>query len=275
MRFGISGRGEEMNLNRLSRKAIAGVLPSELIRWDVHYIPTVDSTQKYAAEIFPKRGRGGVFFGTNFQSAGRGREGRAWIAPRGKALLFSLVLIPRRPGDHHHFLTIVTALAVCEALRSHLALKPGMKWPNDVLVNGKKVCGILTEMVRSHDGEPGLVAGVGLNVNQGRSSFPGDLSGVATSLSLETGERIPRLPLLGSLMKSFEDQYFLFQKGQSDEIIRRWKGYSSILGRYVSIRKGKREIRGTVVDLEDTGAIVLRLDSGRTESFLGSECRFL
>jgi BirA family biotin operon repressor/biotin-[acetyl-CoA-carboxylase] ligase len=272
----ISGEGncEEVIGNRLSLKAIRAALPGELIRWEAHYVPVVESTQDLAAEIFRRNLKPGIFVAANYQTKGRGRESRAWIAPRGQALQFSLVLFPGNVPSHLHLLTITSALSVCEGIRSHAGLNPEVKWPNDVLVNGKKVCGILTEMVKAPKGEQAAIVGVGLNVNQKASAFHGDLRKSATSLYLEKGELIPRLPLLAAVMKSFEDHYFLYQKGLFQKIIGRWKNYSSILGRRVTLRSGKREIQGVVVDLEDSGAIVLRLDTGKTESFLSCDCRF-
>lgn len=262
-------------MNRLSKKGIVSALPSELIRWEVFYYPETDSTQNAAAEIFCKEGRGGIFFATNFQKAGRGREGRSWISPRGESLLFSFVLLPGQKDTEIYLLTITAALSVCDALRRHLGLKPEVKWPNDVLLNGKKVCGILTELTKSKAGETGVIIGVGLNVNERPASFKNIEGELATSLRMETGQVVPRLPLLGAVMKSFEDYYFLYQKGRKDEIVRRWKRDSAMLGRRVSLRSGKRETQGTVVDLEDNGALVLRLDNDHTESFFGSACRFI
>jgi BirA family transcriptional regulator, biotin operon repressor / biotin---[acetyl-CoA-carboxylase] ligase len=264
-----------MTQNRLSGKSIKECLPSEMIRWDVHYFPELESTQQKAVEIFRNESRGGVFVSTNCQTSGRGRGGNSWIAPRGEALLFSFILLPGHAPTKLHLLTITTALAVCDALRSHIGLKPDLKWPNDVLCNGKKLCGILTEVVTAKNGEKGIIAGVGINVNQGKAAFSGELSEIATSVKLESGKKIPRLPFLGSVMKYFEDQYFLFQKGEFKELIRRWKSYSSMLGRDVGLKVGNRNVKGTVLDLEDSGALVLRLDSGKTESFFGSDCRFI
>jgi BirA family biotin operon repressor/biotin-[acetyl-CoA-carboxylase] ligase len=265
----------KMSLNRLSKSAIISVLPTELIRWEAHYYPALDSTQTRAGELFRREGRGGIFVATNYQGTGRGREGRPWTAPRGQALLFSFILLPGHADLEIHLLTVTTALAVCTALRLHLALAPEVKWPNDVLLNGKKVCGILTEMVKSDTKESGVIVGVGLNVNQRAKDFSGPLTETATSLRLVKGRLIPRIPLLGAIMRSFEEYYFLYQKGERGKIIRGWKRDSAMLGRRVSLRSGRREVQGTVIDLADNGALVLRLDTGRTESFLGSDCRYI
>jgi len=262
-------------MNRLSKKGIIASLPSELIRWEVHYLPETESTQNAAAEIFRKTGRGGILVATNFQKTGRGREGRSWISPKGQALLFSFVLLPGQKEAEIYFVTITTALAVCDALRRHLGLFPEVKWPNDVLLNGKKVCGILTELTKTHRGETGIIVGVGLNVNQRTPAFSGIKGEPATSLLIETNRIVPRLPLLGAVMRSFEDCYFLYQKGRKDEIVRRWKRDSCMVGQRVRLCAGNREVEGMVVDLADSGALVLRLDNGHTESFFGSACRLV
>jgi len=264
-----------MSQPRFSQKAITEILPRELIRWEVYFFPELESTQSFAGDLFRKEGRYGIFVATNYQSAGRGREGRKWLSPRGNDLLFSFVLMPRHGASRLPLLTLSAALAVCDCLRSLLDLKPEVKWPNDVLVNGKKVCGILTELVKGKGGEQGIIVGVGLNVNRSSSSFSPEIREKATSLLIETGRRISRLSVLGAMMKAFEDEYFLFQKGHFEEIIRRWKGYSSMLGRRVSLHAGKREVQGSVVDLEDSGALVVLLDNGRTESFLSCDCMFV
>ena len=261
--------------DRLSRKDVAEVLPSDMIRWNVFYYPELDSTQNKAAELFRSQGRYGIFVVTDYQSGGRGREERKWIAPPGKALLFSFVLHAGHVPSHLPLLTITTVLGVCRAIRSRLDLKPEVKWPNDVLLDGKKVCGILTEVVTSGKGDEAVVVGIGLNVNQASPDFPGELAHTATSLSIEKREGIDRLSLLKQIMSSFDNHYFLYQRGEHHEIVRRWKSYSSILGRHVCVRTGDQEIKGTVVDLENSGAIVLRLDTGQTKSFFGSDCRFI
>ena len=261
-----------MSLNRLSNKAIREHLPSELIRWETYYSPVVESTQKTAAKLFRENPQGGVFAAANFQTGGRGRQNNSWISPKGKSLLFSFVLLPGHAPSHLHLLTIASALSVCDAVRKIDHLKPHVKWPNDVLLNGKKICGILTEMISS-DGEKGVVAGIGLNVNQRPADFPSELREHAASLRMETGRDIPRLPLLRDIMKAFENHYFMFQKGEYSRIINQWKRSSAMLGRSVSLQSGKRKVHGVVIDLEDNGAIVLRLDNGRTKAFLGSDCR--
>jgi len=261
--------------NRMSKKAIRNILPRELVNWDVFYLPTCDSTQDFAAQLFKKHKRGGILVATNYQTRGRGRAARSWLSPRGKALLFSMILLPGHAPSHLHLLTVTAALAVCDTLSKHLNLKPEVKWPNDVLLGGKKVCGVLTELLKTKSQKSAVILGIGLNVNQSASALSPDFLHKATSLFLETGKTVPRIPLLGALMKSFEDYYFIFQRGAFHEIIRRWKSYSSMLGTRVTLLTGNKEVQGALIDLDDSGALVLRLDTGKTEAFYGSDCRFV
>lgn len=264
-----------MRPDTLSKETVQSSLPDELIRWEVEYVPETTSTQDYAAKRFRKEGRGGLFVITNHQTSGRGREKREWKDVPGSSLMFSLTLHPGHAPSNLHLLTITAALAVCNGLRSLLDIEPEVKWPNDVLINGKKVCGILSEMIDSESGEKGIIMGIGINVNQKKEDLPETNNAPAGSVRMIVGKPVQRLLLLSSIMKSFEDLYFLYQKGDHEEIIRLWKNNSSMLGRHVSLRTGDREVHGTVTGLEDSGAIVLRLDTGPTRSFLGSECRFL
>ena len=261
--------------SRLTKKTVSAILPRGLIGWEVYYVPELDSTQSFARDLFRQHGQYGIFVIANYQTSGRGREERIWVAQRGKNLLFSFILMPRHPVSRLPLLTFTAALAVCDGLRNHLHVKPEVKWPNDVLLNGKKVCGILTDLVKGKGGEQGVIIGIGLNVNQSLVGFPLDLRDRAGSLFLETGRMISRLDLLAAVMKAFENRYFLFQNARFEEIVRRWKNYSSMLGRRVILHTGKREIQGTVLDLEDTGALALRLDNGETESFYSCDCRFM
>ncbi len=261
--------------NTLNAESIRSVLPEELIRWKVVYHAATDSTQNRALELFRRDGQGGILIITDAQTAGRGRLSNRWIAPIGDALTFSLILLSGHAPGHLPLITFAVALSVCDAMRRMLGLDPDVKWPNDVLLSGRKVCGILTETVRDAAGNHGVVVGIGVNVNQRRSAFLGDLKDTATSLFIELGHGVDRLSLLGEIMRSFEENYFLYQKGEVQEIIRRWKNYSSMLGRRVSLMTTEGEISGSVLDLEDSGALVLRLDTGHTRSFFGSHCRYL
>ena len=240
----------------------------------VRLFDTIDSTNLEAKRQAESFSGNGIFIAKE-QTLGKGRRGRTWESPKGTGNYMSYLLRPEIEPMAASMLTLIAGLAVCNSMIDLYEIDVRIKWPNDIVIGGKKLCGILTEVVTAKNGEKGIIAGVGINVNQGKAAFSGELSELATSVKLESGKKIPRLPFLGSVMKYFEDQYFLFQKGEFKELIRRWKSYSSMLGRDVGLKVGNRNVKGTVLDLEDSGALVLRLDSGKTESFFGSDCRFI
>jgi len=158
---------------------------------------------RWASDSAPE----GALIGADHQTAGRGRHGRTWSDASGLNLLFSLVLRPGLRQDRLGLIPLTAGLAVAEAIEKHTPLSPLLKWPNDILVDGKKVCGILLEgrLNPQNGSQATMVLGIGLNVNQ--TEFPTDLADKATSLALETGQLIPRVPLLADLLTALEEHY--------------------------------------------------------------------
>ena len=152
----------------------------------------------------------GTLVVADMQTTGRGRRGRAWVSPSGEAIYMSLLLRPDCNPDKASALTLVMALAVVEALEEIDPDGCGIKWPNDVVMNGKKVCGILTEMSAELDAIHYVVVGVGINVNQ--PSFEGELADRATSLYMELGHKVNRSRFIARVMHYFEQEYEIFQK---------------------------------------------------------------
>ena len=168
---------------------------------------TTGSTNTDAKAEAEKGAPEGTLVVSERQETGRGRRGRQWFSPEGSNLYFTLLLRPACAPDQASMLTLVMALAAAEAVREQ-GLDAGIKWPNDIVVSGKKVCGILTEMSAEPDFIHYVVIGTGFNVNQ--SFFPEEIAETATSLRLEKGERIVRAQLLADVMKRFEAAYARF-----------------------------------------------------------------
>jgi BirA family transcriptional regulator, biotin operon repressor / biotin---[acetyl-CoA-carboxylase] ligase len=164
--------------------------------------PSIDSTNRRALELAEAGAPAGMLVVADVQTAGRGRHGRAWLADPGLNLLCSVVLRPPLAADRLGLVTIASGVAVAEAVEPLVApLAPALKWPNDVLLEGRKICGMLLE-ARHGAGPPAVVLGIGLNVNQ--VDFPAPLAETATSLRLETGRLIPRAALLAHLLERLE-----------------------------------------------------------------------
>ena len=206
----------------------------------------------------------GALVGTGHQTAGRGRHGRAWSDAPGLNLLFSLVLRPTLPQDRLGQIPLAAGLAVAEAIENHTRLSPSLKWPNDILVDGKKVCGILLEgrLTPQNGSQATLVLGIGLNVNQ--SEFPTDVGGLATSLALETGQLIPRVPLLADLLASLEKHYGSLAEDGGASVLSGFERRMAGLGNSASVTfpMSGESTEGTILGVAESGALRLATSQG-------------
>jgi BirA family biotin operon repressor/biotin-[acetyl-CoA-carboxylase] ligase len=196
------------------------------------------------------------------QTAGRGRRGRTWISPARRNVAFSVVLRPHDlPPARAPELTLVAAVAVCDALH-HSGVEAGIKWPNDLLVRGRKIAGILTELSAEADRVHWVVVGVGVNVNARPEDFPPELRGEVTSLLMERGQPAPRALFLAACLTGLEGWYDRHEEEGMAPILRAWKERSVTLGREVSVRTDAGEVVGVAEDLDLDGALLVRTARG-------------
>jgi len=206
----------------------------------------------------------GALVGTDHQTAGRGRHGRAWSDAPGLSLLFSLVLRPTLPQDRLGLIPLAAGLAVAEAIEKQTPLSPLLKWPNDVLVDKKKVCGILLEgrLTPPNGSRATMVLGIGLNVNQ--TEFPADIAGKATSLALETGQLIPRAPLLADLVATLEKHYDSLSADLGVAVLAGFERRMAGLGTAATVTfpLSGEAVEGTILGVAESGALRLETSSG-------------
>jgi len=256
-------RSEILNLpDKLSADIISRSLATSFIGKKVYYFPRIDSTNSYAIEIADKGADNGTIVIADFQRSGKGRGKRSWFAPAGKDLLFSVVLLPPQNLVYPQLLNIAAAIAVSKALKSLYSISAQIKWPNDVIVGAKKLCGVLTEIAGRKGHTKALVVGIGINVNQTKKTLPPKPRIPATSIRLELGREVSRLSVLVETLKNLEVLYKSLSKGESSNIVSLWKNYSSTIGKQVYIKNHLREIVGTAIDVEKDGSLVVREDSG-------------
>lgn len=180
-------------------------------RWigeEIFCFPEIDSTNTRAKQLAEEGHPSGTLVVAEQQIAGRGRRGRSWESPSGRGIFMTLMMKPDISPNNASMLTLVAALAVAAAIRKCTGRPAGIKWPNDIVMNGKKVCGILTEMSAQVDYVNHVVVGIGINVHN--DSFPEELTQMATSLYLETGERFHRASLMEEVWEQFEKYYDIF-----------------------------------------------------------------
>lgn len=195
------------------------------------------------------------------QTAGRGRQARTWLSPKDAGLYFSIILRPRFAAARWPLLTLAAALAVRDALRAACALTPDIKWPNDLLVGGRKLCGILAEL-SEREGARACIVGIGINLTP--AAFPPELRARATSIADETGHAPDREALLAALTRALAARYArLHERAGAADTIRAWCAASSYAeGRRVRVETGAEIFTGTTRGLEPDGALRVDTDAG-------------
>lgn len=223
----------------------------------------VGSTNARAAAWAQNGAPEGSVVVAEYQSAGRGRHGRTWSAHKGQNLLFSIVLRPELEADRLGLITVAASVAVAEAVDHFVApYRSSIKWPNDVLLEGRKTCGMLLESSMAGSHTDAVVLGVGLNVNQ--THFPDALEETATSLRLTTGRAVPRSPLLVRLLQALEDRYDAVQTDRAEGVRAAFHERLATLHEPTTLHFTGTEqaITGTVRGITDTGALRLETEQG-------------
>ncbi|MBA3256371.1 MAG: biotin--[acetyl-CoA-carboxylase] ligase [Pyrinomonadaceae bacterium] len=231
-------------------------LAPQILRFD-----SLPSTNLEAAQRAIEGAAEGLCVVASEQTAGRGRLQRQWISPKGSGLYFSIVLRPRIHQSSWPLITLAAALAVHDALLETYLLKTDIKWPNDILSNNRKLCGILAETVDTTEGRA-LVLGIGVNLTS--SAFPPEVHQIATSVQLETG-KVPNLEIiLRNLMIALQRRYEMLQSVcGGEEILREWSVRSSYAsGKRIRVANGQEVLEGTTRGLESDGALRVETDEG-------------
>jgi len=224
----------------------------------VVYHETVTSTMDEAFSLGLEGAPEGTIICAESQTKGRGRLGRSWVSPKGKGLYFSLILRPKLPPSEVASLTLLCAVAACEAIKNLTGVNVQIKWPNDLLVRNKKLAGILTEMNAETDKVKFVIVGFGINVNSTKSSLPD----VGTSLKNETNKTVSRVKLIHEILESIEKWYSLFNKKGLKPVITRWKELSLTLGKRVRVSDPGGKIEGEAINIDEDGGLLIREDSG-------------
>ncbi|RLC31866.1 MAG: biotin--[acetyl-CoA-carboxylase] ligase [Deltaproteobacteria bacterium] len=228
----------------------------------IHYLREVDSTNLKAKLLAEKGASEGTVVVAEEQSAGRGRRGRRWFSSPGNGIYMSLILRPSISPIGAPRITLMTAVAVAEALLAEVDLDVRIKWPNDLLVRGRKLVGILTEINTEMDAVNYIVVGIGMNVNTPAEDFPEEIREIATSIFRETGKRFSRIRLVKACLEQFETYYEMFKENRFPAIIRRWKELARIVGQRITVDVLGKEYAGQVVEIDADGVLILRDDRG-------------
>jgi BirA family biotin operon repressor/biotin-[acetyl-CoA-carboxylase] ligase len=230
----------------------------------------VTSTNDVAAELIRKGTPEGTLVTAEAQTQGRGRQGRRWTTSQGKALAFSLVLYPKVRPDKIPGLTLAAAVGVALTLEEY-GLKPSIKWPNDILLKGKKLCGILTEMGPRRDNRHSVILGIGINLNQKASEFPTEIRASATSFRRVSGKQVDRTDFLRRLMRQLEKVCGWWDQGSFRKVLKEWRKRSVTLGAQVRVEVGNGSFEGKVSRIDADGFLWVLDKTGLSQKVLSGD----
>ncbi|WP_144461108.1 biotin--[acetyl-CoA-carboxylase] ligase [Siminovitchia fortis] len=229
---------------------------------NVHYYESLGSTQKEAHQLAYDGAPEGTLVVAEEQTSGRGRLGREWHSLSGKGIWMSLIVRPDLPPQQAPQFTLITAVAVARAIEEITGITPEIKWPNDVLINGKKVVGILTELQAESDKISSLIIGIGMNANHGPEDFPPNVAHTATSLFIEKGEKVSRAALIQSFLKYFERYYSIYITEGFKPVRILWESYAISIGKRIKATTVTGVIAGRAIGITDEGILKIEDDEG-------------
>ena len=242
----------------LSCSAIVDRLESKFVGSEIVVLESATSTSDVAWQRADGKGSNGLAVFAESQSAGRGRRGNEWFAKAGQSVLCSIVL--KDIDLSANVLTVLSAVAVVDVLEGW-AIKAGIKWPNDVLVGGRKICGILVE---ARDGN--FVVGIGINCHQSQDDWPDDLAYPITSIDLASNGVCDRVEVASGLLNSFE-RWIEVAKTRPSDMIEIWKSKSTIVGKAVNLRYNNSDYSGVCQGFDSQQGLIVRLDDGQVRNF--------
>lgn len=255
--------------DRLTAEEVLPMSSAHYIGKNIVHFESAGSTNIEARQLANEGCEEGTTVIAEEQTSGRGRLGRSWSTPKSKSIAFSMVLRPNIKPEDAPGITLLMGTAVCRALRKAAVVDAYIKWPNDIIVNKKKICGILTEMNAEMDAVNYIIVGVGINVNI--EDFPEDLKGIATSLYIETGKETSRKHILSAVFSEFEMLYDKFKSWGISSIIDEFKSYSITLGRQVRVTSINESFTGEAVDITPKGLLVIKLNDGSLKTVISGD----
>ncbi len=245
----------------LLRKAdITRGLKTEVLGKEIHLYPEIGSTNTRAMEMAAQGAPEGTVVVAEKQTCGKGRLGRMWVSPKGN-LYLSVVLRPNIPTHTAPLVTLMGAVAVASAARSLCGVPAAIKWPNDILISGRKVAGLFTEMSAEQDRIKHIVLGIGVDVNMDTGKLPEEIRSRTTTLAAEAGHRIDRNDLLRQILRALDEQYQIFLKNDVD-VIREWETLNMTTGSRVAVSGLGETITGLAQGIDREGRLIITLDDG-------------
>lgn len=239
-------------------------LAGKFLGHELHYYEEIGSTNDEAFRLGTRGAPEGTVLIANSQSAGKGRMQRVWHSPAGANIYTSIILRPDCEPARAPQISIAAGVAVAEALNPYCQYRAQLKWPNDVLIEGKKVCGVLAQMKMAGAAIDFVVVGIGINVNLRREQFPKDIEEIATSLSLEAGHELSRRELIFRLYENLTKWYKNLMNRGFEPVRDAWLGLAPMIGQTVKVMFREEAVSGKAVGLDEDGSLMLRTDQNET-----------
>lgn len=237
----------------------------------ITYKSSVKSTQEIAHSLARDGAAEGSIVLADEQTGGRGRLGRAWQSPAGTGVWMSLILKPNIPLQKAPQLTLLIAVAASKAIERVSGLEAAIKWPNDILINGKKTAGILTELQAEADSIHSVIVGIGMNVNQESEHFSDEIAQIATSLAIEGGQTYKRAEVIGVLLQEIETLYHQYLEQGFGVIKLLWEARAFSLGKRITARSVTGSITGYAKGITEEGVLLLEDDTGKVHSIYSAD----
>ncbi|MFB3886408.1 MAG: biotin--[acetyl-CoA-carboxylase] ligase [Thermodesulfobacteriota bacterium] len=240
----------------------------------IHYFESVDSTNSKAYQLATQGAEEGEVVIAESQKKGRGRLGRHWVSPPFLNLYLSVVLRPQIPPHQASLITLMAAVAAADAIERYSGLVPLIKWPNDILLSGRKVAGLLNEIRSETDRIHFVILGIGVNLNMEEKMFLKELREVATCLKREMGQTISRKAFLLFLLEELERWYTIFLKEGGDPVLKAWGDRAKIKGKRVKVTSFEETLSGVAVEVDSDGALILEMKDGRRKRIVAGDVEY-
>lgn len=237
----------------------------------IHYFKSIPTTQTIAHNEAQDGAVNGTLVISEEQTAGKGRLARPWASNAGRGIWMSLIIRPELAPQQAPQLTLVAAVAIVRAIEDLTSVRPVIKWPNDILVNGKKVTGILTELQSDPDRVKAIILGIGLNANQELEDFPEELQSIATSLKIEQDKKVNRAELVASILGNLEQYTNLYVEKGFAPIKLLWESYASISGKKIRANMVNESVEGTALGISEEGMLELQLPDGTVRGIYSAD----
>jgi len=240
----------------------------------IDYVETCASTQLIAHDEAQKGAQDGTVIIAEEQTSGKGRMSRPWDSAEHKGVWMSVITRPSLQPQQAPQMTLVAAVSVTRAIQEITDVEPHIKWPNDILVNGKKVTGILTELQADPDRVKAIILGIGINVNQTEDDFPEDLKSIATSLKIASGKTVNRAELIAKTLYYLEMYTAMYEENGFGPIKLLWEGFSNTAGRRIRAVMLNETIEGIAIGISEDGMLKLQLDDGTIRGIYSADIEF-